>query len=352
MIEKSSAQEALLIQNQALWSYTGQLSEDSVQEVDHLISKSWDGKNKTDLMRFIKLETTQTEHALYATVIAVGVILALVFDSEIPFSIVRTQTNELANTLTLPEGGTKKVKALAWGEADRNKAIEEKPIAWKQFKETTFTPEPDSVELGSSSYAFNEFVNAHLTGKTIQKKADPFDDLKTNPPTEKVFRPIDENGVLKDLPTQTRGPAEVGQAAILIEPVSDGMYNLTYTCLLIPRFSSHHLTKDRVNLVSDCMKEIYTSYGWRLEDLDAKADQLRWTASIPPTIALSEHIDIIRKETSKRLFEDFPPYKQENLSNDYWAPGYLIMGGKNAISDQLVVEYTKQSRQKFGLWKD
>jgi REP element-mobilizing transposase RayT len=100
------------------------------------------------------------------------------------------------------------------------------------------------------------------------------------------------------------------------------------------------------------MKEIYTSYGWRLEFLEANPDYLRWAASIPPTIALSEHIDIIRKETSKRLFDDFPPYKQENLSNDYWAPGFLIMGGKKAISDQLIVEYTRQSRQKYGLLKD
>ena len=358
MIEKSSAQEALLIQNHALWSYTGQLSEDSVQEVDRLITKSWDGKNKADLMRFIRLETTQTEHALYATLVAMGVILALVFDSEIPFSIVRTQTNELANTLLLPHGDNEQVKALSWGDVDSKGKIEEKPISWKQFNKSSFNPEHEDVEIGSSSYAFNEFVNAHLAGQPFNVKtdqepdADLFGDLKNPQPTEKLIHPARDNGGLKDDTTQNYRQPEDNQPTILLEPVSDGLYNLTYSCMLIPRFSSHHLTRDRENLVSDCMKEIYTSYGWRLEFLEAKPDYLRWVASIPPTIALSEHIDIIRKETSKRLFNDFPPYKQENLSSDYWAPGYLIMGGKNAISDQLVMAYTKQSRQKYGLWKN
>jgi REP element-mobilizing transposase RayT/CheY-like chemotaxis protein len=357
MIEKSSAQEALLIQNNALWSYTGQLSEDSVQEVDHLISKSWDGKNQADLMRFIKLETTQTEHALYATLVAMGVILALVFDSEIPFSIVRTQTNELANTLLLPDEENEQVKALSWGDEDGKEKIEERSISSKQFNKSPFIPRQEDVEIGSSSDIFNAFVNTHLTNQPFTGKVDLtpntdlLGDLKIHQATEKLMQSVHDYGGMKEDTTLNYGQSEENHASIHLEPVSDGMYNLTYSCLLIPRFCSHRLTRDRENLVIDCMKEIYTSYGWRLEFLEAKPDYLRWVASIPPTIALSEHIEIIRKETSKRLFDDFPPYRQENLSSDYWAPGYLIMGGKNALSDQLIMAYTKQNRQKYGLWK-
>jgi REP element-mobilizing transposase RayT/CheY-like chemotaxis protein len=358
MIEKSSAQEALLIQNHALWSYTGQLSEDSVQEVDHLIAKSWDGKNKADLMRFIKLETTQTEHALYATLIAVGVILAMVFDAEILFSIVRNQTNELATTLLLPGGENGQVKVLSWKDADGKQKIEEKAISLKQFNKSPFYPRIDDDEINSSSDIFNAFVNNHLADQLFNVKTNATSDpdlsgnFQVHQATEKHTRTSRDSTEIKANTIMNDGQFEEERPSILLEPVSDGLYNLTYSCLLIPRFCSHHLTKDRINLVSECMREIYTSYGWRLEYLEAKPDYLRWVASIPPTIALSEHLDIVRKETSKRLFDDFPPYKQENLSSDYWAPGYLIMGGKNAMSDQFIMAYTKQCRQKYGLWKD
>ena len=347
LIEKSSAQEVLLIQNQSLWSYSGQLSKDSVQEVDRVISKAWDSKNQVDLMRFIKLETTQTEHALYATVVAVGVILALVFDSKIPFSIVRKQTSDLASTLLLPGGNENRIKALSSGKTGRAGSSAEKPIAWKRFEKPRCDDE-NGMEIGSSSYTFNEFVNAHLNGKSSKENID-------QPPLAGLFSDLEISQASdKSLPAVVVGVEKKGDqhAAIHFEPVSDGLYNLSYSCLLIPRFGSHHLTADRVNLVSVCMKEIYTSYGWRLEYLDVKPDYLQWVASIPPTIALIDHISIVRKETSKRLFDDFPPYKQQNLSNDYWAPGYLIMGGKNSITDALVMDYTRQTREKYGFIKN
>jgi REP element-mobilizing transposase RayT/CheY-like chemotaxis protein len=343
LIEKSSAQEVLLIQNQTLWSYSGQLSKVSVQEVDRVISKVWDTKNQSDLMRYIKLESTQTEYALYATVVAVGVILALVFDSKIPFSIVRKQTSDLASTLLLPGGNENRIKALSSGESNRGGSASCKSTTWKRFETPKCDAEIDGMQIGSSSYTFNQFVNAHLNGKSLQENfeqpplAGLFGDIETYQASEENLHTI--SGMEKK---------DYKHAAIHFETVSDGLYNLTYSCLLVPRFGSHHLTTDRVKLVTDCMKEIYTSYGWRLEQLDVKSDYLQWVASIPPTIALIDHISIIRKETSKRLFEDFPPYKQENLSNDYWAPGYLIMGGKNSITDALVRDYTRQTREKYG----
>jgi REP element-mobilizing transposase RayT/CheY-like chemotaxis protein len=358
LIEKSSIQEALLIQNNTLWSFTGKLSEASVQEVDKLISKSWDRDNETDLMRFIKLESSHTEHALYATVVAMGIILALVFDSEIPFSTVRSQTNKLATTLLLPVSETEQVKGLPCAVENGNDQTEEDPVSWKQLEKPALYPQEETLVMGSSSYTFNEFINTHLGGQNGKEEHDSIEEV-TSPASPKKPAPYEQPFYSDQMLPSMEGSANPDsqgeirdQLEILFEPVSDGLYNLTYSCLLIPRFISHHLTKDRENLVINCMKEIYTSYGWRLESLEARPDHLRWVGSLPPTIALSEHIEIIRKETSKRLFDDYPPYKEENLSNDYWAPGYLILGGKDAISDQLIEAYAKQSRQRYGFWKN
>lgn len=343
LIEKSSAQEVLLIQNKSLWSYTGQLSKDSVQEVDRVISKVWDTKNQSDLMRYIKLESTQTEYALYATVVAVGVILALVFDSKIPFSIVRKQTSDLASTLLLPGGNENRIKALSSGDLSHAGNASGKSTTWKRFETTKCDDAIGGMEIGTSSYTFNQFVNAHLNGKSLHENFE-------QPPLAGLFGDMEAYQVSEENvdPVPGMDKKDFKRAAVHFETVSDGLYNLTYSCLLVPRFGTHHLTPDRVKLVTDCMKEIYTSYGWRLEYLDVKPDYLQWTASVPPTIPLIDHISIVRKETSKRLFEDFPPYKQENLSNDYWAPGYLIMGGRNSITESLVRDYTRQTREKYG----
>ena len=83
--------------------------------------------------------------------------------------------------------------------------------------------------------------------------------------------------------------------------------------------------------------------------LKVRPEYLLWESNFPPNITPSKHIDIIRKETSKLMFENSPMLKKENPSGDYWAPGYLIIGGKNAISEQLVSAFLRQNRMKHGV---
>jgi hypothetical protein len=41
--------------------------------------------------------------------------------------------------------------------------------------------------------------------------------------------------------------------------------------------------------------------------------------------------------------------KRDNPSGDFWAPGYLIMGGLQPHPPQLVKDYIKQTRQRQGI---
>ncbi len=354
MIVKSRAQEAILIQNHSLWSYTGHFPDSSIEEVNHIISKSWSGNHSADLMRYIKLETTQTEHALYATLIAVGVILALIFDPEISFSVARNQTKKFASNFLLPEGDSRYVKTLGSGELDEKEKTGMKSITRKPLYRLPIIPVHEDEEVEPSGGTLKSMEHSHLNGRSDEELKEPTLSLgilgEANDPqaSRRHARSVNENHEIDNV-TQDLLQSEEKEPIINIQSVSDGLYHLTYSCLLIPRFSSHRLTVDQAKLVANCMNEIYISFGWRLESLETKPDYLRWAGCIPPTIALTTHIDLIRKETSKQIFDDFPPYRQLNLSGDFWAPGYLIMSGKNAISDQLIIEFTNQSRQKYGM---
>ncbi len=54
------------------------------------LSRYWDHDEENDLVRFVRLASTDAEHMLYATRLAEGMVLALVFDAETPFSTIRT----------------------------------------------------------------------------------------------------------------------------------------------------------------------------------------------------------------------------------------------------------------------
>jgi hypothetical protein len=58
---------------------------------------------------------------------------------------------------------------------------------------------------------------------------------------------------------------------------------------------------------------------------------------------------IMRQQVSVKIFEDFPRFKKENPSGDFWAPGYLIMGGSHPPPVQIIKEFIAQTRQRQGL---
>src|SRR5690242_8448786 len=99
---ESSAQAALITRGDNLWAYAGGLSQNAAKELAVTVTRHWDGQKGSDLLRFVRLEATKAEHMLYATRIADDVVLALVFDAETPFSTIRTQAGQLAQSLSIP----------------------------------------------------------------------------------------------------------------------------------------------------------------------------------------------------------------------------------------------------------
>jgi REP element-mobilizing transposase RayT len=135
---------------------------------------------------------------------------------------------------------------------------------------------------------------------------------------------------------------------ISLEPVHAGVYHLTYACLLLPRFPDDFLTGDVADKLSEWMPIICVAFGWRLEFLAVRPEYLQWVANVPPATSPGYVMRIMRQQTSQKLFSAFPSLKKDNPSGDFWAPGYLIMGGTQPHPSQLVKDYIKQVRRRQG----
>ena len=79
--------------------------------------------------------------------------------------------------------------------------------------------------------------------QTVEHAVEDFD---ATMPSKSQRRP--ETPVRRPAPgelDETR-PHSITEVAgrVMMEPISPGLYNLTYACLLVPRFTSHYLTGD------------------------------------------------------------------------------------------------------------
>jgi REP element-mobilizing transposase RayT len=379
---ESSAQAALITRGDNLWAYAGQLSQNAAKELAVTVTRHWDGQKGSDLLRFVRLEATKAEHMLYATRIAEDVVLALVFDAETPFSTIRTQASQLANSLSISTVEEEKPVMTQRGAPatydtpteNLDDEMDEQDVRIPNISDILSNvppPQPDSRMIplpeedrfstrpspsqprpysreSSPSVRVDELLvpnqNLEETVEHVVEDLDATMPSKSRPRPETPFRrPMP--GELDE--TRPHSITEVA-GRMMLEPVSPGLYNLTYACLLVPRFSSHYLTGDISDRISEWLPQICIAFGWRLEYLAVRPEYVQWVLNVPPATSPGYLMRIMRQQTSEKIFTEFTRMKKENPSGDFWAPGYLIMGGTQPHPPQLVKDYIKQTRTRQG----
>ncbi len=405
---ESSAQAALITRQDELWAYAGQLSREAAEELARSIRRYWDEQAQSDLLRFVRLQSTEAQHMLYATKLSTNMILALVFDAETPFSTIRTQAGKLVRTLA--DGGfdNKNQQAQAslsdFGPAEENdedlppisdllgdipSPIPEKRMAssqritlpWEENppgekatqsspsqpiappdKRAVYMPTNFSQETSPAVRISSSYMSIESDKKTESEPTpDELDvDLKEMAKT-RVHVPSDmaatrrqelskedTQSMIETRPSSTESVTEVAHR-ILLEPASPALVNLSYACLLIPRFDTHHLVGDLADRVTEWIPQVCVAFGWRLEHFSIRPEYLQWVVRVPPSTAPGYIMRIVRQQTSERIFSDFPRFKVENPSGDFWAPGYLIMGSSEPHPPKLVRDFIKQTRHRQGI---
>jgi REP element-mobilizing transposase RayT len=209
-------------------------------------------------------------------------------------------------------------------------------------------PRVNNRESSPSVNINNLPINNQNNEQTIEHVTQDFDATMPSKSQRRPQTPIRRPGTGELDETKPHSITEVlGQ--VMVEPVTAGLYNLTYACLLVPRFTSHYLTGDISDRLSEWLPKICVAFAWRLEYLAVRPEYVQWVLNVPPATSPGYLMRVMRQQTSEKIFEEFPRMAKENPSGDFWAPGYLIMGGTQPHPPALVKDYIKQTRTRQGI---
>ena len=351
---ESSAQAALITRDDQLWAYAGQLPQSATRELTDAVARYWDRQKENDLVRFVHLASTGAEHMLYATRLTKYMVLALIFDAETPFSTIHTQANQLVHSLSTSPSEKPDNPAQSDDEAPSappSAGLSDNPSPNRPV------PMPQVQVNGNAKTPALKFFKESNQVSSIDPQAsvgeaEPFVDLEQPVESPAVPRKsiFNRNVVAQDDSAGMR-PSSTSESArrIVLEPVSPSVYNLDYACLLVPRFPSHRLVGDLSDCLPEWMRETCIAFAWRLEYISVRPDFLLWNVSVAPATSPAYLMRIMRQRISVKIFDDFPRLKKENPSGDFWAPGYLIMGGSQPAPAQVIKEFIAQTRQRQGI---
>jgi len=142
-------------------------------------------------------------------------------------------------------------------------------------------------------------------------------------------------------------PSESGE--VILETLEHNPYEVSYTCLLLPRLQSHSLSDELADYLKATLENISVSFGWRLDFLSIKPEYLQWVIRVPPSTSTTYVIQVVRKQLSNNIFINFPHYKNDDHSDDFWAPGYLIFWGSQPHPPEVIQRYIHQTRRQQGV---
>ena len=125
---------------------------------------------------------------------------------------------------------------------------------------------------------------------------------------------------------------------------------LSFVSLLIPRFSDHFLIGDVTDALEEWMKQICISYSWRLDAIAVRPGYLQWVMRVPLNANPSQFMRIVRQHTSRKIFDDFPRFKRQNMSGQFWAPGNFVVGGNQLQTLETINTFILQTRRSQGIF--
>ena len=127
------------------------------------------------------------------------------------------------------------------------------------------------------------------------------------------------------------------------------LYATSFVCLLAPRFAEHILVGDLSENLQTWMKDVCISFGWNLKFIEITPNYLHWIMTVQINSSPLEFMNIVRRTTSKKIFDEFPRFLDKNMSKEFWASYYFVGVGEAPYSRSAIKSFIEQIRMQQGL---
>jgi len=393
-VTKLDVVDAFIYSKDGILAQTEKISEIDLSDCSWIINKYFDGSENGELLKQIHL--TSKTYLLHGTILAIGIILAILYNVETPYKILRSQTRYLTTiilnprlntegTLTLPERAfitkeeeNRSVPEYSENEITTQTQIKKQPRPAKKFKrnrvERTVEEQGYKPEEKENNPFFSIANNDPDPGLDFEsppeRNSDEPEDVWSFsiPDTDPIPAGINKSKLVHDIvpeeevtigatdnlgqnyKSKTTG-SEVGPNGEQIQdpyfPPAQCLSYLNYACLLIPRLKSCFIASDLAKFLNEETPNIFLAYGWRLENLIIAKPYMQWIVKLPSSIAPSNHIRTIRKESSKMILGNFARLSRDGLITDFWAPGFLLESGRKPITENEIGGFIRANRELY-----
>jgi len=133
---------------------------------------------------------------------------------------------------------------------------------------------------------------------------------------------------------------------ILLGLIDPDTTDISYTCLLIPSSPFYQLSGELEKLLPEWMHQICTLHNWQIEFITVDPNYLQWGLCVNPSTQAGQFMQKIRHEISELILSTFEHIRDNNLTNNFWASGYLVILGTRPNPKEMIEQYICLARRQ------
>ena len=122
-------------------------------------------------------------------------------------------------------------------------------------------------------------------------------------------------------------------------------YSCNYHIVWTPKYRYRILEGKIRDFLDQKIRQISEWYGVEIEEMSIQSDHIHLVCSIPPKLAVSNFMGILKGKTAIKIFEKKRYLKEKPYwGNHFWARGYFV--STVGIDEEMIKRYVKHQENQ------
>ena len=130
-----------------------------------------------------------------------------------------------------------------------------------------------------------------------------------------------------------------------IRRTSHAVYDTSYHLVWCPKYRKKIFDREEIReRAEQLIREIAEEYGFEIVEMEVAVEHIHILLSFPPKRSIGEVVRIIKSNSARGLFREFPSLKRRLWSGELWEDGYFVRTIGDRMTREVVQQYIEHHR--------
>jgi putative transposase len=126
--------------------------------------------------------------------------------------------------------------------------------------------------------------------------------------------------------------------------LTHAIYRCDYHVVFVPKYRFRILSGAIAEQMHTDIRAICSWRDVEVLELSVQPDHVHLVCSIPPKIAISSFVGLLKGKLAIKMFKSYPKFRKLYWGNHFWARGYFVT--TVGVDEELVRRYVRHQEEK------